>query len=572
MLPRLLHLCTLLSVIFMAASAAIHAQTDSAPSISTPPPADHYQRYLRTSSADLLKNGWRFLYHTSHPDSAMLCFTIVAERVHDQMSEREKKECFEAWCGRWETNNWAYINYEACLQDYAQLTTLQNQWGIKSARPLYYLAMHKIYEYNIDPEGIDIHEPVDHLKKAFQTAVSLHDNEIAVRAFSNLVRIGLVNPEIEIKEEWPQLRKLLGDKNPELDIPGQMYSVMESHRRGDIPLTLTKLDRLMSHYRTDSLGTRDARDYASLLFIKAVILMREARYEEAIHTFLDVIRASWLYNQRELRQITFETLADIYQKTGERQKLEETMHHAVMLKDSIWNSRITKGLEQIKFDDLHKEIRRQMIIMEYRQKVLRWVIFAAIIVILCFALFVYSLRSANRKLRERNNMLYDNVRCASVQPQPEQSEQSKEQEQPEQLESTDPVAKRPKQIMSAAERNRLAREIEKTILRTDAPFSGDFSLTRLAQLVGSNTRYVSLVINEVFGCNFQTYVNNARIREVCRRIDNPREWGDFSTDGIAESVGFNSRSTFQAAFKKNTGLTAAEYRKISTERHKKGLL
>ena len=90
-----------------------------------PPPTDCYQRYLRMPSADLLRHGYNFLYHSNFPDSAMLCFTIVAERSDQAATRRQREECFDAWCGRWETNNWAYNNYEACIEDYKQLTALQ---------------------------------------------------------------------------------------------------------------------------------------------------------------------------------------------------------------------------------------------------------------------------------------------------------------------------------------------------------------------------------------------------------------------------------------------------------------
>ena len=543
---------------------------------------DPYQRYLQMNSADLLKNGWRFLYHTDYPDSAMLCFTIVAERNHERMTPREKKECFEGWCGRWEANNWAYVNYEACLQDYSHITSLQKKWDIRSARPQYYLAMYKISENNIDPNESNIKEAVLAMKSAFNTAVDLKEKEMLLRIFSNLVRTCFFIPDEDISAEWEQTKAIVGSESPTLRIPGLLYSAMQSYHRGDTQLTLAKLNKFLSLYKSETLDSRDARDYVTMLYTKAAILMGQHRDAEAEQTFLDVIDVSYRYRQRELRHITLETLCDLYNETGQRDKLEEMTHHAVMLKDSIWSSRITKGLEQIKFDNLHKEIRRQMIIMEYRQKVLRWVIFATVIVILCFAMFIYSLRNTNRKLREKTNALYDNIRTTSHSPAPLESEPTGDIQEEE--ESTDetadtntgplpaviPAAERSNQVMTPEASDRLARQIENVMLNTEAPFSGEFSLSRLAQIVGSNTRYVSHVINEVFGSNFQTYVNSVRIREVCRRIDNHRKYSNFTTYAIAESVGFNSRSAFNTAFKKTTGLSAGEYRKISTERHRKG--
>lgn len=66
-------------------------------------------------------------------------------------------------------------------------------------------------------------------------------------------------------------------------------------------------------------------------------------------------------------------------------------------------------------------------------------------------------------------------------------------------------------------------EIHETILNTmeNCPeiFSSDFSLARLSEICGSRQEYVSQVINETFGCNFNELINKYRIREACRRID-----------------------------------------------------
>lgn len=64
-------------------------------------------------------------------------------------------------------------------------------------------------------------------------------------------------------------------------------------------------------------------------------------------------------------------------------------------------------------------------------------------------------------------------------------------------------------------------------------------------------------------------MNSVRIREACRRIDNHADYGNYSTEAIGETVGFNSRSAFATAFKKITGLSASEYRKISLQRANK---
>ena len=58
----------------------------------------------------------------------------------------------------------------------------------------------------------------------------------------------------------------------------------------------------------------------------------------------------------------------------------------------------------------------------------------------------------------------------------------------------------------------------------------DFGLQTLANLVGSNTKYVSWAINATYGKNFKTYLNEYRIREASRRLADTEKYGnpDFS--------------------------------------------
>jgi AraC-like DNA-binding protein len=95
-------------------------------------------------------------------------------------------------------------------------------------------------------------------------------------------------------------------------------------------------------------------------------------------------------------------------------------------------------------------------------------------------------------------------------------------------------------------------------------FSDTFSLDRLSELVeAKHSNYVSQVINEHFGCNFNAMVNDRRIKEACRRMSDVEHYGNQTIKAIAQSVGFNSHSNFVNTFKKFTGLTPSAYLKLT---------
>ena len=88
----------------------------------------------------------------------------------------------------------------------------------------------------------------------------------------------------------------------------------------------------------------------------------------------------------------------------------------------------------------------------------------------------------------------------------------------------------------------------------------DLSLDKLALVMEVNPRYLSAVLNNAVGKNFYEFVNYYRIEEVKRLLLSPDN-GHLTIEAIANQAGFKSKSTFNAAFKKQTGMTPREFLK-----------
>lgn len=99
-------------------------------------------------------------------------------------------------------------------------------------------------------------------------------------------------------------------------------------------------------------------------------------------------------------------------------------------------------------------------------------------------------------------------------------------------------------------------------------FESDFDMNRLAELVGSTYKNVSQTVNEQLGKNFNQVLNEYRIKEACRRLNDQATYGNYTIEAIGESVGYGSRSTFVTQFKTLTGLTPSEFQ--NQARNKKG--
>ena len=85
------------------------------------------------------------------------------------------------------------------------------------------------------------------------------------------------------------------------------------------------------------------------------------------------------------------------------------------------------------------------------------------------------------------------------------------------------------------------------------------TLQELADEMAISAHNLSEVINTQAGKNFYDFVNRYRVEEVMRRLQDPRS-AHLTILAIAEESGFNSKSTFNAFFRKVTGLTPSQYR------------
>lgn len=124
-------------------------------------------------------------------------------------------------------------------------------------------------------------------------------------------------------------------------------------------------------------------------------------------------------------------------------------------------------------------------------------------------------------------------------------------------------------VVHQAQRDKIANDIMRVMETTDDYCAMDYSIDKLAASIDSNARYVSEVINDVFGRNFRDLLNEYRIKVAMVRLSDIEHYGHLTIKAISESVGYKSQATFITAFTKFTGLKPGLYQKLSFERYKK---
>ncbi|MEK6333351.1 MAG: helix-turn-helix domain-containing protein [Acidobacteriota bacterium] len=92
------------------------------------------------------------------------------------------------------------------------------------------------------------------------------------------------------------------------------------------------------------------------------------------------------------------------------------------------------------------------------------------------------------------------------------------------------------------------------------PFTdGDLTIQKLAEKLNVPAHHLSQTINERRGQTFSDFINSYRVEEAKRKLLDPAS-KHLSVLGIAIEVGFSSKSSFNAVFKKHTNMTPSEFR------------
>jgi AraC-like DNA-binding protein len=87
----------------------------------------------------------------------------------------------------------------------------------------------------------------------------------------------------------------------------------------------------------------------------------------------------------------------------------------------------------------------------------------------------------------------------------------------------------------------------------------EVKLTDLAEGIGTSPQLLSQYLNHVLGLNFFDYINGFRVAEVQRMMADSTNT-KLTLLELAFAAGFNSKSTFNASFKKVTGMAPSSWR------------
>ncbi|MBN1199633.1 MAG: tetratricopeptide repeat protein [Bacteroidales bacterium] len=249
-----------------------------------------------------------------------------------------------------------------------------------------------------------------------------------------------------------------------------------------------------------------------------------------------------------------EAFIDLHEKQHNYKDANAFLHELLVIKDSIYSSEqkdkiaeletkfnVKQKEQEIKLLTKDKEI-NQLEISSKRQTI-RYLV-AGLLLLVLFAALLFSLyrktKQSNRELIRKNLELM----------------KKEENMQPD--DSPDILIHPESDRYLEAKRESLLGEFKQLMHHQRFYRQPGITLERVAEQLNSNRTYLSGMINSHFQTNFSTLINRYRIMEARRLLINP-VYRNYTIESIAKEVGFISKSVFNEAFKRETGLTPSYF-------------
>jgi AraC-like DNA-binding protein len=112
----------------------------------------------------------------------------------------------------------------------------------------------------------------------------------------------------------------------------------------------------------------------------------------------------------------------------------------------------------------------------------------------------------------------------------------------------------------SSEDQSILAEIDNKVQEGKLFLNPDISLKELAENLGIPARKLSILLNQGLNKNFFDYINNYRILTAMEMIEKSED-EKITILEIMYKAGFNSKSSFNTAFKKFTGMTPTQFKK-----------
>lgn len=490
-----------------------------------------YDRWHSLPTDSLYAKGIDY-YGGHQEDSALICFTICANRPVSSMSRDEKALVVKSLTISARLY-FRFYEYGKAYEQLARAMTVCGDEDMGDCMTGVYMeqgALLMTYAHQ-KPTNENFRQGEEAYRKAFWSALKYRQWPSLQTAFFNL------GNRLYGVERLPEMSRELDAfiKAPiPHDIPG--YHYMRNFHQG--LCQVLKGDHVAARQAfRQQLGNTPDGQYANIYRFEAYTALVksfafEERLDSAVHYELLMRRLAIDTGMKDGEALTARDLADFYTQLGDTATAARYSNAALHSKDSLL---AVNNLDQVSALNFVSQLLKQEARIQRQEALSRWLVIGLIIATVA-ALVLTALWWFVWRRREVD------VNTSIDQPGAETH-----------------AVKYQTSALDDEKKQSLKERIQQVLENDGSVYEQSFCLNQLAELCDSNAKYISQVINELYGCNFTSLVRSLRVKEACRRMADKENYGNLSLEGIAFSVGFKSRVTMYQAFKKEMGMTPAEY-------------
>lgn len=282
------------------------------------------------------------------------------------------------------------------------------------------------------------------------------------------------------------------------------------------------------------------------------LLLEEGRYAEAelsANRLDKILDNDASYFKASLKMK--EARADLYFRWGKFAKSADAYKDYIAKTDSVQRVEITTRLNSLRtqYEVDKLEIQKQQQERTFTNT-LMWLSVALVLLCIIIAVIVVNAR----RLRAKNRSLLDRIK--------EQDELEEKYDRMRSDLAHNAIAVSPE---NEKEDNFGLLYVKLKELMNDQTVFTDPSINRktIAEMLGTNEKYIFDVVKEFYGTNISDYINKLRLNYARNQLALPHDTRTIDT--IALDAGFNSRSVFYRLFKEHYGMTPVEFRRLVTD-------
>ena len=500
------------------------------------------------------------------PDSALLCMTILANRRYSKATDRDSMGiacCANALYHIGLIYECYYSNYPKAYSYYRTAEHYALARGFHRIIPAIHNGMTGLRRAEISVYGKSDSTIVllRDYRKAFHEAEEYRVYGLLGVIAKNMAAVAKNLHLVDsVKADLLRYSDMQCDSAEFLAYDNRSYcrAIVEYECNNNVDLALQLLDEAL--VRESPVGKwEDCNDSVVTLVTRVQLLVEAGRGTEALQVIDRIVEMSKRIDNHVTLFNMYTYLYNYYNVLGYDGKAKEYELLCLKEKNHILFSSKMADVNEMRFlydiERLNDAAREQASRERLKTYMMYWVGFVALMLM---GMLIWIFRKY-QQTQEKNLQLYQkNIELLAA-----HAEEVKRLEQTMAESRAKPRAKYEKNPMDEEGRQDLMHRVFLIMEKSEEVFRPNFTLDRLAELVDANPTYVSYVINEKRQCNFNVLLNEYRIKEACRRLNDREHYGHLTIEGIAASVGIKSRTNFATNFKKFTGLTPSEYQRIA---------